>query len=546
MGMAIVNRIENQTEIPALALLAALNQLQQGLILYDASGKLLHVSDRAQELLEAGDTQPGDGATELEALLRSAKRAGANWEEALRFLTTTEERRENAGLERGGLRYTWKQVSDGNRVAFLEPVSGEVAEKQSDEDFLTGLASRARFEAEIEAAMAGGAAVSAMFIDLDHFKAVNDTLGHAAGDMLLKRVGQRLKSSIRNGDLAARFGGDEFAVLIRANATADDLSGMANRIIEVMRRSFLIEGQLTHVGASVGIARMPTDGSDARELLRAADLALYESKSAGGGRATFYDKTLLEREQIRRNGEMDLRRALALRQFELHYQPQLNSSGKLVCFEALIRWRHPERGLIPPLAFLPIVEKVGMMGQVGEWVLRTACAEATKWPEDICVAVNVAPSQLGNKQFVDRVRQILEATGLPGCRLELEITEESLAGDPAGVKAMLDELRTLGISLAIDDFGTGYASMSQLAMFPFDKIKIDKSLAGTDPRERALVKAITQLGDDLGLSTLAEGVESREQMVQLHGDGCEFLQGYHLGRPMSAEDAGLLIERVRR
>ncbi len=544
--MATANRIENQTEIPALALLAALNQLDQGLILYDAGGKLLHISERAQELLEVGDARPGEGATELEVLLRSAKRAGANWAEALRYLTTKEARQENAGLEGGGLRFRWKEVSDGNRVAFIENVSGEAAESKSEEDFLTGLASRARFEAEIESAMAGGAAVSAMFIDLDHFKAVNDTLGHAAGDMLLKRVGQRLKASIRTGDLAARFGGDEFALLIRANATADDLTGMANRIIEVMRRSFLIEGELTHVGASIGIARMPADGSDARELLRAADLALYESKAAGGGRATFFEKTLLEREQVRRNGEMDVRRALALRQFELHYQPQLDASGKLVCFEALIRWRHPERGLIPPLAFLPIVEKVGMMGQVGEWVLRTACAEAMKWPDDICIAVNVAPSQLGNKQFVERVRQILEATGLPGCRLELEITEESLAGDPAAVKGMLDELRTLGISLAIDDFGTGYASMSQLAMFPFDKIKIDKSLAGADPRERALVKAITQLGDDLGLSTLAEGVESREQMVQLHGDGCDFLQGYHLGRPMTAESAALLVERVKK
>jgi diguanylate cyclase (GGDEF)-like protein len=382
MGMAIANRTENQTEIPALALLAALNQLEQGLIFYDASGKLLHVSERAQKLLDAGDARPAGGETELAALLRSTKRAGTNWVETLRFLTTIEERRENAGLERSGLRYTWKHDSDGNRVAFLEPVSGEVAEKKSEEDFLTGLASRARFEAEIEAAMASGVAVSAMFIDLDHFKAVNDSLGHAAGDTLVKRVGQRLRTSIRSGDLAARFGDDEFALLIRADATAEDLAGLANRIIEVMRRSFLMKGQLTHVGASIGIARMPADGKDARELLWAADLALYESKAAGGGRATFYDKTLLEREQIRLNGELDLRRALALRQFELHYQPQLDVSGKLVCFEALIRWRHPERGLIPPLAFLPIVEKVGMMAQVGEWVLRTACARPARRPKN--------------------------------------------------------------------------------------------------------------------------------------------------------------------
>jgi predicted signal transduction protein with EAL and GGDEF domain len=321
---------------------------------------------------------------------------------------------------------------------------------------------------------------------------------------------------------------------------------MAARIIEVMRRSFLIEGQLTHVGASIGIATMPGDGGAAQELMRSADLALYESKSTGGGRATFYERTLLEKEQVRRNGEMELRRALALRQFEVHYQPQMDIAGKLVGFEALIRWRHPERGLVAPLTFLPVVEKVGMMAQVGEWVLRTACTEAMKWPEDIRIAVNVAPSQLGSDEFVDRVRGILEATGLPGHRLELEITEESLTGDPVAVGARLQELRSLGISLAIDDFGTGYASMSQLATFPFDKIKIDRSLAGTTPRERALIKAITQLGGDLGLSTLAEGVESEDQMLQLHRDGCDFLQGYHLGRPMPAEEVGRLIGRVKK
>lgn len=546
--MATISKTENLTGIPALSLLAALNELQQGLVLYDESGKLLHVSERARQLLGVTEAPSTAGDTELEALLQSSRLQGETATEVLGFLTLAAEQRTAEAMERGGLKVGWKALSDGHRVAFVESLPTEVtpADVPGEEDFLTGLASRAKFEAEMEAAFAANEPVSVMLIDLDRFKAVNDTLGHAAGDMLLKRVGQRLRSSIRAGDVAARFGGDEFAVLIRSNATQEDLARMAARIIEVMRRSFLIEGQLTHVGASIGIATMPGDGTAAQELMRSADLALYESKSTGGGRATFYERGLLEKEQVRRNGEMELRRALALRQFEVHYQPQMDTAGKLVGFEALIRWRHPERGLVAPLAFLPVIEKVGMMAQVGEWVLRTACTEAMKWPEDIRIAVNVAPSQLENKDFVGRVGQILEATGLPGHRLELEITEESLTGDPVAVGARLQELRSLGISLAIDDFGTGYASMSQLATFPFDKIKIDRSLAGANPRERAMVKAITQLGEDLGLSTLAEGVESQEQMLQLHRDGCELLQGYHLGRPMPAEEAGLLIERVKK
>lgn len=546
--MSTISKAESQTDIPALSLLAALNELQQGLVFYDENGKLLHVSERARQLLGVTEVESRAGDTELEALLRSSRLKGETWTEVLRFLMMAGEHRTVEAMERCGLKVGRKTLPDGHRVAFVESLPGGVtpADVPNEEDFLTGLASRAKFEAELEAAFSANEPVSVILIDLDRFKAVNDTLGHAAGDMLLKRVGQRLRSSIRSGDVAARFGGDEFAVLIRSHATREDLTGMAARIIEVMRRSFLIEGQLTHVGASIGIATMPGDGGAAQELMRSADLALYESKSTGGGRATFYERTLLEKEQVRRNGEMELRRALALRQFEVHYQPQMDIAGKLVGFEALIRWRHPERGLVAPLTFLPVVEKVGMMAQVGEWVLRTACTEAMKWPEDIRIAVNVAPSQLGSDEFVDRVRGILEATGLPGHRLELEITEESLTGDPVAVGARLQELRSLGISLAIDDFGTGYASMSQLATFPFDKIKIDRSLAGTTPRERALIKAITQLGGDLGLSTLAEGVESEDQMLQLHRDGCDFLQGYHLGRPMPAEEVGRLIGRVKK
>ncbi len=544
--MNTTSNVESTAEIPALALLAALTQLQQGLILYEPGGSLFHVSERAKELLELGPSA-GPGPSELESLLRSSKRVGAASAEILAYLTSAPDRRQHAFLQAVGLKFGWRDVSDGNRILLIEAFAGAVTppDGQAEEDFLTGLASRAKFEANLEAAIACGAAISVMLIDLDHFKAVNDTLGHEAGDTLLKRVGQRLKSSMRGGDLAARFGGDEFALLICDNISPAEISGIAGRIVEVMRRSFLIDGQLAHIGASIGIARFPLDGSNARELLRSADLALYESKSAGGGRATNFGPKLLAKDQLRRNGEFDLRRALALRQFELHYQPQMDSNRKLVGFESLIRWRHPERGLIPPLEFLPVIERVGMMAQVGEWVLRTACLEAMNWPGDISVAVNVAPSQLADGQFAGRVRQVLEATGLPPRRLELEITEESLVGDPAAVGVLLSELRELGVSLAIDDFGTGYASMSQLATFPFDKIKIDRSLTGSDPRERALVKAIAQLGDDLGLTTLVEGVESQDQMIRLTNDGCEIMQGYHLGRPMPASAVAVFLEREK-
>ena len=526
-------------EIQPLALIAAINQVSEGIILYELSGRIQHVSTRAQKLLGLDQKRKpsASASSELESLLSTGVFSAEDAAWAASCLLSTDIATNGKASKIGSLSIQWRTGYAGGRIAIIdEHQTAPMPENEAalGEDFLTGLATRAVFEKAIESALNSDSnnSVAAILLDLDHFKAVNDTYGHAVGDTLLQRVGQRLKSSVRAADLAARFGGDEFAILIPGPRTCVELGVLCKRVIELLRRSFLIDGQLVHISASIGIAIAPTDGANPRDLLKAADLALYESKSTGGSRHCFFEPRLLANEAIRRDGEMELRRALALSQFELYYQPQVDCENKLVCFEALIRWRHPERGLIPPMEFLPHIEKAGLTRQVGEWVLKTACAEAVKWPQAIQVAVNVSPPQLEDDRFGKFVKRTLQVTGLPGSRLELELTEESIVKNRTELESFMKEMREIGVSLAIDDFGTGYASLSQLASFQFDKIKIDKSLVSGDPRERALVRAIAQFSNGLGMISLAEGVESEEQRLQLQSDGCDMLQGYHLGRPL--------------
>ncbi len=357
-----------------------------------------------------------------------------------------------------------------------------------------------------------------ILVDLDRFKAVNDTLGHAAGDTLLRLAAERLKASTRKNDVVARLGGDEFAVLIHPAPTLAEPTRIASRILDLVQRTYLIEGQLVNVGTSMGIAHSSTDGKDCTSLLRSADLALYHSKSAGRGNFHFFDAQMERKAQDRRTSELELRRALALRQLEVHYQPQVNTErNQLVGFEALVRWRHPERGLIPPGNFLPLAEEIGLIGPIGEWVLRTACREATKWPTDITIAVNASPLQFDAGNYAHVVHKALQATGLPGERLEIEVTEGILLRNDEVILNTLRDLRELKVRIAMDDFGTGYASLSQLARFPFDKIKIDRSLAGFEGeniKKRAIVRAITALGESLSVCTLAEGVEDAAQVSQ--------------------------------
>ncbi|MGY2048183.1 EAL domain-containing protein [Methylobacterium sp. JK268] len=413
-------------------------------------------------------------------------------------------------------------------------------------DALTGLANRLRFNTALAERFATRrrASFALLTLDLDRFKSVNDTLGHGMGDALLCRVARRLERVVGE-DLVARLGGDEFAILPAGDGDLPAIQATAERVIDILARPFLIDGHVLDIGASIGIALAPQDGETPGQLLGSADLALYGAKAEGGGRFRMFEGEMNARMQARRSLEQDLRRALARGEFTLHYQPQVDArTGRYDGAEALIRWHHPERGLVSPAAFIPLAEETGLIGPLGEWVLRTACAEAAGWPDHLTVAVNLSPVQFRDGRLAAAFRTILAETGLPGRRLEIEITEGTLMQDEQRTLAILTELKGLGIRISMDDFGTGYSSLSYLRRFPFDKIKIDQSFVRQTPQDNdsaAIVRAITMLGRSLGIKTTAEGVETEQQSRFITGEGCDQLQGYLHGRPIPAGEIASLF-----
>ncbi|HYS90006.1 MAG TPA: EAL domain-containing protein, partial [Bradyrhizobium sp.] len=396
-----------------------------------------------------------------------------------------------------------------------------------------------------------GGAFSILMLDLDRFKNVNDSLGHAAGDALLRQVALRLKSALRSTDVLARLGGDEFAII---QAKCDDQRTgsitLATRISKLIAEPFLLQGHQVEVGASIGIAMAPEHGSDQERLLKKADLALYRSKSAGRNCFTLYDEAMSAELEARNTLESDLRDAVARCQFELHYQPFFDfQSGERRGLEALVRWRHPTRGLIPPDQFIPLAEETGLIVPLGEWVLKRACDDATSWPADIKVAVNLSPVQLKQAELFDVIRYALRSSGLPPERLEIELTESVLLERAAENHALMERLKGIGISLALDDFGTGYSSLSCLTAFPFDKIKIDKSFIANltnGHKSSAIISSIVALARGLGMSVTAEGVETQEQFERLKTLGVNFAQGYLLGRPMPLDASKVSLNQIMR
>ena len=378
-------------------------------------------------------------------------------------------------------------------------------------------------------------------LDLDRFKNVNDSLGHAAGDALLRQVAHRLKSALRGTDVLARFGGDEFAVI---QAECDDQRAgsinLATRISKLIAEPFLLPGHRVEIGTSIGIAMAPEHGSDQEQLLKKADLALYRSKSAGRDCYTLYDEAMSAELEARNTLEGDLRDAIARCRFEVHYQPFFDvQTGHRKGLEALVRWRHPTRGLIPPDQFIPLAEETGLIVPLGEWVLRRACDDATSWPADIKVAVNLSPVQFKQADLFDVIQSALRNSGLPPERLEIEITESVLLERVVENHAFIEKLKSIGISLALDDFGTGYSSLSCLTAFPFDKIKIDKSFIASlikNYKSSAIVSSIVTLAHGLDISITAEGVETREQFERLRNLGVHFAQGYLLGGPVPVDE----------
>ncbi len=416
-------------------------------------------------------------------------------------------------------------------------------------DALTGLPNRVLFHERLDEALArvrrDRENLAILYLDLDDFKQVNDALGHPAGDKLLTAIAGRLSDCVRDGDVVARFGGDEFAVLQMAISGPQESTALAGRIIEALSEPSEIDGHQNVTGASIGIALAPADGATSEELLKNADIALYRAKDDGRNKFCFFEPSMDIRLRARHALERDLRNALACNEFELFYQPLVVlETGAISGFEALLRWRSPERGMVPPASFIPLAEDTGVIVPLGEWVLRQACAEATKWPNNLKVAVNLSPVQFKTSSLPRLISETLKSTGLAAERLELEVTESVLLAESKINLATLRELRALGVGISIDDFGTGYSCMSYLRSFPFDKIKIDRSFIeelGTNGECLAIVQAITKLGLNLGVATTAEGVETEAQRALLHKEGCKEMQGYLFSRPIPANEiAGLL------
>jgi diguanylate cyclase (GGDEF)-like protein len=410
-------------------------------------------------------------------------------------------------------------------------------------DTLTKLGNRLMFYEQVTKLLvnpdcaAEGAAI--LVIDLSHFKAINESLGRNIGDGLLRLVADRIRSALERGDIVARLGGDKFGIIQTGQLQPQSAAALAGRLVDLIGRSYLVDGQLIDIAARVGIVLFPAGATDCEQLLKNADLALHRAKCDGHGNYRFFETAMDEKMQYRRNLEIGLRRALARREFALVYQPQFNLRLNMVTgFEALLRWQSPIRGAVSPLEFIPVAEDIGIISSIGEWVLRTACLEATTWPGAHKVSVNVSAIQFKSPNLVATIMSALGESGLDPRRLELEITESVMLDAGETALAVLQNLRAIGVQVALDDFGVGYSSMGYLRSFPFDRIKIDQTFVRStsdDAVGRAIVRAIASIGQSLGMATVAEGVETEEQLARIAFDGCTDVQGYLISRPIPPE-----------
>jgi len=554
---------ENEIRQQGQQLDVALNNMAHGLCMFDEQFRLLVCNARYLELMRLSPDLVKPGVTLREILQHNVDvgnlpaPAEAHYEEYLRELN-----------QHGAVAFE-RVLLDGRTIAIRHhpmPAGGWVAtyeditERKETEakilqlarhDELTGLANRRVFGEKVNEALARvrrGQTLTVLLLDLDNFKIVNDTLGHSAGDALLKTAAQRLQDCVRETDVVARLGGDEFAVLL-GDLERNESGVVADRIIRSLASPFDVEGHHVVIGTSIGMALAPHDGDDAESLLKNADMALYQAKEEGRGICRSFVPAMNIRLQEQRKLELDLRGAVERGEFELYYQPLVAAhSGEITGFEALLRWFHPERGMISPADFIPLAEDTGIIAPLGEWVIRTACAQAASWPADLKVAVNLSPAQFRNKSIGLIVASALGSTGLAPRRLELEITESALLQDSDATGAALHELRGLGVRIAMDDFGTGYSSLSYLRSFPFDRIKIDRAFVqdlGRKPDCIAIFETIVGLGRGLGIATTAEGVETPEQLRVVADLGCSEVQGFLLGAPGPASRVPELLQAGR-
>jgi diguanylate cyclase (GGDEF)-like protein/PAS domain S-box-containing protein len=540
---------------------AALDNMSQGLCLFDAQQRLEVVNRRFFEIfgLPRDKIQPGSTFREiLESKVAGQHHGGKTAEELVEELTDALRRHTRGShfyeLKSGRvIACTYNTTADGGWVATYE----DVTERQKAEakimhmarhDALTNLPNRLLFREKMEQALNRGEQLAILFIDLDRFKSVNDTLGHPVGDALLCAVTQRLQMAVRGADTVARLGGDEFAI-IQIGARPTDATELAGRIIEQVSKSFDVLGHQVMIGTSLGIAIAPGDGTEPDQLLRNADMALYRAKAEGRGTYHFFQPEMDAQMQARRSLELDLRKALAANEFEIYYQPLIDlASDKISGFEALVRWNHPERGLIGPDDFIPVAEEIGLIVPIGEWVLKQACKDAAAWPGKFTVAVNLSAVQFRHPTLALSVVNALSASGLAAARLELEITETVLLQDNRAVLDLLHQIRELGVRIAMDDFGTGYSSLSYLRSFPFDKIKIDRSFIRELGKENdciAIIRAVTRLGRSLGMITTAEGVETKAQLDILRAEGCTQVQGFLFSPPRPVAEIPAMLKKLK-
>jgi diguanylate cyclase (GGDEF)-like protein len=531
----------------------ALNNMPHGLCMFRADGRLAVMNHRFNEMMGLADDiarheirAPGV----VEACVQAGSISAASGKIIVAEIENSQARdivTTDPDAARGrSLSWTFQPMADGGAVVLLE----DITERRNAEarishlaryDELTGLPNRVNFRDEIEHLLTmpreEGHLSALLFIDLDQFKQVNDTLGHPCGDQLLCAVAARLRDMLRPEDFVARFGGDEFVVFQQNIRSAEDAAMLARRVVDHLSERYKIDDHLVEIGASIGIA-MTSFGVSADTLLKNADMALYRAKADGRGTFCFFRDELAQAVESRRILELDLRKALANEEFELYFQPLVNlKSGKITTCEALLRWNHPVRGTVSPVDIIPVAEDMGLIVDLGRWILRKACLECMKWPDGVSVAVNFSPQQFHQRDLLSEVRYALEVSALPAHRLEIEITESSLLRNTQLTHDVLSQLRAIGVRISLDDFGTGYSSLSYLHNFPLQKVKIDRSfLEGIDTaRPLTLLRGVARLSADLGMSVVVEGIETNEQLELISADGTVTeAQGYLFSRPVPA------------
>jgi diguanylate cyclase (GGDEF)-like protein len=539
-----------------LLLETILNNMPQGVLMFDQAARLIVCNQRYVEMygLPPEITTPGRTLGDLlRARIAAGSFSGDPDDYTRNLLEVIAKGQPTSGMTR---------LSDGRVIALVnKPIAGigwlatheDVTERNRAEeriahmarhDALTDLPNRLLLRDRLEhdlKRVERGACLAVLCLDLDHFKGVNDTLGHPVGDELLKVVADRLRRCTREPDTIARLGGDEFAIIMNGMEQPADAAALSKRVRDAIT---LDEHQIV-VDISIGISIAPDDGTEPDQLLKNADMALYGAKSDGRGTYRFFEPEMDARMKVRRELEMNLRNALVNNEFELYYQPLVNlQNNEITAFEALLRWHHPTRGMISPADFIPIAEETGLIIPIGEWVLRKACEETANWPNDVKVAVNLSPAQLKSRNLVQVVVNALASSGMAANRLQLEITETVLMQNTFTTLATLHELRKLGVQIAMDDFGTGYSSLAYLRSFPFDKIKIDRSFIqdlanGAEPY--AIVRAVTGLANNLSIISTAEGVETQQQLDTLQDVGCTEMQGYFFSQARPASEVADLF-----